>query len=125
MPIAIGSVTPVKLNCGLEIVAWVIESGNVPVFATATVWVACFPTLTLPKLTLVGLTWKAAWPVGVLVPVARPAQPPRIPVPRSAAVSRIESSFWRRLAGRCHAPIRSALAVPLVLIVFPSASFIT
>jgi len=32
-----GSVTPIKLNCGLEIVAWVIEIGMVPVFATAIV----------------------------------------------------------------------------------------
>lgn len=52
----IGSVTPVKLNAGLEVVAWVIETGMVPVFETATVWVVCFPTPTFPKFTLVGLT---------------------------------------------------------------------
>jgi hypothetical protein len=52
----IGSVAPVKLNCGLEIVPWVIEIGIVPVFATAIVWVVCFPTPTFPKFTAVGLT---------------------------------------------------------------------
>jgi hypothetical protein len=37
VPIDIGRVTPVKLNCGLESVACVIEIGMLPVFATAIV----------------------------------------------------------------------------------------
>lgn len=122
---AIGSVTPVKLNTGLEDAAWVIETGIVPVFVTATVCVVCLPTPTFPKLTLVGFTWKAAWPVVVFVPFTKPAHPPRIPVPRSTADSRIELNFWRGLTGLCRTPIPMALAVPRVLIVFPSASFIT
>ena len=52
----IGKVTPVKLNCGLEMAACVIETGMVPVFATAIAWVVCFPTPTFPKFTVVGLT---------------------------------------------------------------------
>jgi hypothetical protein len=52
----IGSVTPVKLNAGLEIVAWVIETGMEPVFVRAMVCVVCFPTPTFPKFTLAGLT---------------------------------------------------------------------
>jgi hypothetical protein len=51
-----GSVTPVKLNAGLELTACAIVTGVVPVFVTATVWVVCFPTATFPKFTLVGLT---------------------------------------------------------------------
>jgi hypothetical protein len=56
VPIDIGRVTPVKLNCGLESVACVIETGMVPVFATAIVWAACFPTPTFPKFNAVGFT---------------------------------------------------------------------
>jgi hypothetical protein len=54
--IVIGRVTPVKLNAGLELTAWVIVTDVEPVFVTATVWVVCFPTATFPKFTLVGLT---------------------------------------------------------------------
>lgn len=88
----IGSVPPAKLNCGLEIVAWVIETAVLPVLETAIVWVVCFPTPTFPKFTVVGLTWKAAWPVVVLVPLTIPAHPPRIPVQRSAVDNKTESS---------------------------------
>ena len=54
--IVIGSVTPVMLNAGLELAAWVIVTDVEPVFVTAIVWVVCFPTPTFPKLRLVGLT---------------------------------------------------------------------
>src|SRR5271166_4616223 len=54
--IDIGRVTPVKLNCGLERVAWVIETAVFPVFETEIVCVVFFPTPTLPKFTEVGLT---------------------------------------------------------------------
>ena len=120
-----GSVTPVKLNCGLEIVACVIETGMVPVFATATVCVVCLPTLTFPKFTAVGLTWKAASPVALLVPLTIPAQPPRIPVQRTTADRAIEFNTWRRLTGRRRALIPLASAVPPMCIVFPSSSFVT
>jgi hypothetical protein len=121
-----GKVTPVKLNCGLETVAWVIETGMAPVFATAIVWVVCLPTPTFPKFTLVGLTWKAAaWPVVVLVPLTIPAQPPRIPTQRSAVDSAIEFNTWRRLTGRCRALVPLASAVPPKFIVFPSPRFIS
>ena len=121
----IGSVTPVKLNCGLEIVACVIDTVVLPVLETATVWVVCFPTPTFPKFTAVGLTWKAVWPGVVLVPLTIPAQPPRIPVQRSAVDRATESNTCRSLAGRCRAPIPLALAVSPISIVFPSASFFT
>ena len=121
----IGRVTPVRLNCGLEILAWVIETGMVPLFKIATDWVVCFPIFTLPKFTTVGLTTKLAELGGVLLPLTIPAQPPRIPVHKSAVNNAIASNFCRGLAGRCRAPIPLASAVPLVPIVFPSASFIS
>jgi hypothetical protein len=50
----IGNVAPGKLNCGLESVAWVIDTAVLPVLDIEIDCVACFPTPTLPKLTLVG-----------------------------------------------------------------------
>jgi hypothetical protein len=49
-----GKVAPGKLNWGLENVAWVIDTEVVPVFEIEIDCVACFPTPTFPKLTLVG-----------------------------------------------------------------------
>lgn len=54
--IDIGNVAPGKLNCGLENVAWVIDAVVVPVFEIEIDCVACFPTPTFPKLTLVGFS---------------------------------------------------------------------
>src|SRR6516165_8504431 len=51
----IGNAAPDRLNCGFEKVAWVMEITDLPVLEIATDWVLCFPTLTLPKLTLLGL----------------------------------------------------------------------
>ena len=52
----IGNAAPDRLNCGFEKVAWVMEIAEFPVLEIATDWVLCFPTLTFPKLTLLGLT---------------------------------------------------------------------
>lgn len=56
VPSDIGKLAPGRVNCGLENVACVIESAELPVFEIATVCVLCFPTVTLPKLMLVGLS---------------------------------------------------------------------
>lgn len=53
---AIGKVTPERLNCEFESVACVIFTETVPVFATVTVCVVFLPTVTVPKLMLLGLS---------------------------------------------------------------------
>src|SRR5215472_5266816 len=60
VPKAIGRAAPDNENCGFEKLTWVIERLVLPVLVTAMVWVVCLPTLTFPKLTLPGFTWKAA-----------------------------------------------------------------
>jgi hypothetical protein len=90
----IGNAAPDRLNCGFEKVAWVMEITDLPVLEIATDWVLCFPTLTFPKLTLLGLTWNAAW-MADFVPVTTPAQP----------FSRATES---RIAARRVAPWRAA-----------------
>lgn len=60
----------------MESVTWVMFNAAFPMFDTETVCVACLPTATLPKLTLAGLSWKAACVV-VCFPLleSKPAQP--------------------------------------------------
>lgn len=70
-----GRLAPDTLNCELETVACVMFNATVPTFDTVIVCVACFPTPTLPKLTVAGLTWKRAVAVCVADLVTTPAQP--------------------------------------------------
>jgi hypothetical protein len=57
---AIGSVVPERANCELEKVAPVMFTETVPVFVTETLCIVFLPTVTVPKLTLVGLSWNSA-----------------------------------------------------------------
>ena len=52
----IGKTAPGNENCGFDMLTWVMESEVFPVLVTAMVCVLCFPTLTFPKLMLVGLS---------------------------------------------------------------------
>ena len=60
VPRAMGKAAPGSENCGFEKLTWVMERLVLPVLVTATVCEVCLPTLTFPKLTLPGFTWKAA-----------------------------------------------------------------
>ena len=72
---AIGMVIPLTENCALETCAEVMFMDALPVFDTVIAWVACLPTVTLPKLTLAGLSWKdsVVWPEVFFA--VTPAQP--------------------------------------------------
>jgi hypothetical protein len=59
-PSAIGSVVPERANWELEKVACVILTATVPVFVTETFCIDFLPTVTVPKLTFVGLSWNSA-----------------------------------------------------------------
>ena len=56
----IGSVVPERANCELEKVAPVMFTETVPVFVTDTFCIVFLPTVTVPKLTFVGLRWNSA-----------------------------------------------------------------
>jgi hypothetical protein len=59
-PSAMGSVVPERANWELEKVACVMFTETVPVFVTATFCIVFLPTVTVPKLTFVGLSWNSA-----------------------------------------------------------------
>ena len=69
-----GVASPVTANWGFDTWTPVTFSVVVPVFATVTDCVDCFPTVILPKLTLVGLSCRAPAPVEPFAAI-RPVQP--------------------------------------------------
>src|SRR5262249_55529503 len=73
-PIAIGSVTPLTLNCALETVICVTDSEAVPLFVRVTVCVPVLPTVTFPNVTVAALNCNEAEPG---LAVTRPVQPLR------------------------------------------------
>jgi len=119
-----GSVTPVKLNCGLDIVACVIETGMVPVFATATVWVGLLANTHLPKVHGCGANLESCLPRDALGAAHDTRATPRIPVQRTTADRAIEFNTWGRLTVAAVPSFLWPSSSPISM-VFPSASFIT
>jgi hypothetical protein len=88
--------SPVTLNCAFDKLACVIFSGMVPEFVTDTACVDCLPTLTLPKLIVVELSWKDAALVGApdaFVVVTTPAHPFSNPITAASSKSGSKTRF--------------------------------
>jgi len=111
-----GRLTPEKLNCEFDTLAWVMFTATVPVFETETLCVAFLPTVTVPKLTLLGVNPNIAATVCEDT-LTRPAHPFRRSIEGSKARRRSISQlpcFARCVCGAT-APGKPGLLFIMVL----------